>query len=141
MGLSNRFFLIEDNDSIRSISIRRFTRLVRQEATEPLAEYAGKKMRYVHVVVRIENRDPVEIVNFICSKLPFDQKGYVDKKEMDRIVQLSLESVKEPFPSSPNENVVEARHLFAQKRLQQELTWVPSSEIVAAIEKKIWRMP
>ena len=139
MGLVNRFFLIEDDDSIRSVPIKQFTQLVRQEAKEPLAEYAGKKVRYIHVVLRLENRAPVEIVNFICSKIPFDGQGYVDKKEMDRIVQLSLESVKEPTSSESNETVVEARHLFAQRRLQQELRWTPSADLVAAIEQKIWR--
>ncbi len=62
MGLGSRIFIVNDDQSIEKLSLARFERLFRQDPDERLSKYAGKRVKYAHVILELKNRKPVEVV-------------------------------------------------------------------------------
>ncbi|MGD9262562.1 MAG: hypothetical protein PVG44_19120, partial [Desulfobacterales bacterium] len=62
MGLSIRVFIVEDDNTIKRLSMIRFERLLNRDPNEKLSKYAGKRVCYALIVVDLVNRRPIEIV-------------------------------------------------------------------------------
>jgi hypothetical protein len=60
--LGTRIFIVNDDDTLKRMPLKCYHRLFRQDPEERFAEYASKRIRYVLVVLELENRKPVEIV-------------------------------------------------------------------------------
>ena len=138
MGTGYRVFFFDENDTIRPIPVSKFNRLTKGDSSECLEEYAGKKVRYALVMLSLEDRVPIKTIHIEYSILPFDEEGCVDRDEIERMMQLSMESVGEPRTVYMEDNVVQASHLFAKKKLHNEFKWKPTPEMEVAIRKKIW---
>ena len=82
MGMVFRIFLIDDNDSIHRLSIARFDRLLRHDAGEGLAQYAGKRVRCAIVLLEMMGRKPVAINHIDYPMLLFDVDGLIDTAEL-----------------------------------------------------------
>jgi len=138
MGIGSRVFLIKDDDSLERLSLSRYERLLRNDPAECFPQYAGKRMRYVLVVLEMRHRKPVAIHRIECSFLRFDSEGRLDIKERERAARMAVEL----FPPLPDEEqppqLIDARHRFARKRYANEYLWRPSAEIQTAIFEAIF---
>ena len=133
MGTGFRVFLIDHNGVLRRISMRQYERLIEPDSAERLPEYAGKKLRFVFVVLDLLRRIPVAIRHIDYFMLSFDASGRVDCSGWDRAAALIGEMIYIPILEPQHETVIDARSHFAKKRYFQEFKWTPSEEVETAI--------
>jgi hypothetical protein len=138
MGLGTRIFIVNEDDTLKRMPMKRYHRLFRRDPKEQFLEYAGNRIRYVLVVLELENRKPVEILRVQYSYLAFDQKGSLREDERERAARLSMEMIKTSPPEEESNQVIDARYKFAKKRFSREFRWEPSPEIETAIFKAIF---
>jgi hypothetical protein len=138
MGLGTRIFIVNEDDTLKRMPMKRYHRLFRRDPKEQFLEYAGNRIRYVLVVLELENRKPVEILRVQYSYLAFDQKGRLREDERERAARLSMEMIKTSPPEEESNQVIDARYKFAKKRFSREFRWEPSPEIETAIFKAIF---
>jgi hypothetical protein len=137
MGISLRIFFLTEDGSLKRFPLARWERLLRLERGESLPEYAGKRLRYAEVAVELEDRTPVAILRTAYSILSLDSEGRVDPKELAKEISLALETPS-PRLSKSSSRVVNAEHLFAKKRLDDQYRWRPSPEIDRAIMEAVF---
>ncbi len=138
MGTSVRIFLVQDDRSLKRFPLARFERLFQHHPDESLPQYAGKRIRYALVIVDFVNREPVEIFGIQYNFITFDSEGKIDPDKLQKQMRLGVEMV--AFGTSENKSpkLVDAKHLFLQKRYQDTYTWKPTPEIEKAIVKAIF---
>lgn len=113
-------------------------RLNRRDAEERLTQHAGKRVRYVHVVLEMVDRKPTEIVMIQYSYLTFDTDGRLDAAEIEQEARLGIDML-HPFPvSGENSKVINAKHRFAKKQFKERYTWEPSEKVRSAIMNKVF---
>ena len=59
MGVGIRYFIVDDHDSVMTLSKQRLADILGGRRGEP--EWAGKTVRYLQVIVTVENRRVVKI--------------------------------------------------------------------------------
>ncbi|MGD9134483.1 MAG: hypothetical protein PVF78_12585 [Desulfobacterales bacterium] len=138
MGLGTRIFIVNDDDTLKRMPMRRYHRLFKRDPEERFLEYAGNRIRYVLVVLELKNRKPVEILRIQYSYLAFDQKGRLREDERERAARLSMEMIKPSPPGEESNHIINARYKFAKKRFRREFRWEPSAELEAAIFRAIF---
>jgi len=97
MGIGIRVFIVNDDDSFQRLSLLKFQRLVRGDLNDRLEKLAGKRVRYVEVLLKIVNRNPKEILCIQYGFIHFDSKGLIDASKREEEVRLVLEAL----PSLP----------------------------------------
>jgi len=138
MGLGTRIFIVNDDDTLKRMPMKRYHRLFKRHPEERFLEYAGNRIRYVLVVLELKNRKPVEVLKIQYSYLAFDSQGRLQEDERERAARLSMDMIK-PMPSEQESNqIIDARYEFAKKRFSREFRWEPSPEIESAIFKAIF---
>jgi len=135
MGLGSRIFIVNDDQSIEKLSMARFERLFRQDPDECLLKYVGKRVKYAHVVVELENRKPVSVVMIQYSYLSFDADGIIDQSSMEKEMHLGMQMMEPITLDLKSTNVVDAEHRFAKKRFSDLYLWQPSPDVKDAILK------
>jgi hypothetical protein len=55
MGLGTRIFIVNEDDTLKRMPMKRYHRLFRRDPKEQFLEYAGSRIRYVLVVLELEN--------------------------------------------------------------------------------------
>ena len=138
MGIGSRIFLVNDDDSVQRLSMAKFERLHRRDPEERLPEYAGKRVRYVFVILEIENRKPIDIILVQHSYLPLDSEGRIDTVEMEKAASLAVDIVPPLLSEQRSGRTINARYKFARKRYYDQYKWTPSREIQEAIVKAIF---
>jgi hypothetical protein len=138
MGLGTRIFIVNDNETLKRMPLKRYHRLFRRDPEERFAEYAGNRIRYVLVVLELKNRKPVEILKIQCSYLAFDLEGRLREDERERAARLSMEMIKPLPPEEEPNHVIDVGYKFAKKRFDREFRWEPSAELETAIFQAIF---
>jgi hypothetical protein len=59
MGMGLRVFFVDDNNALIKVSFARWDRLCNDHPKECFPEHAGKRLRYIFVVLELVNRNPV----------------------------------------------------------------------------------
>ena len=139
MSISLRIFIIDNDDSLKSLPLSKFERLRRGDPKERLPQYSGKRIRYALVALEMENRKPVGINLIQYSYLHIDSEGKIDVTERERGARLALEMLPPISSEKKSRQVIDAQHRFAKKQYDGQFTWEPSPEIEAAIVKEIFR--
>jgi hypothetical protein len=116
----------------------KFERLNRGDPKECLPEYAGKRVRYVFVILKIENRNPVDIILVQHSYLPLDSEGRIDNVEMEKEASLAMDIVPPLLPEQRSGRTIDARYKFARKRYFDQYEWTPSQELQEALVEAIF---
>jgi len=132
MSVTVRIFLVNDDGSVQRFPLARFERLIERDPKERLPQYAGKRVRYVEVALELEQKKPVSVLRLLYLILPLDSEGRVDAAEQEKERRLGIEMMP-PILDRGSKQVVEAGHLFAKKRFDNEYRWTPTPEIEAAI--------
>ena len=133
MGLSLKYFIYdEEANNLIPIPISKFNKLFNFDPSVSLKEYAGSRIKYITVVVQLENRKPIAITDIGYHIMQIDENGMFDR---DFINDLSLsvgEMIAIPMSELP-ENVIDKSSDFAKKKFNVKYSWIPSS----AIENKV----
>ena len=138
MGLGTRIFIVNDDDTLKRMPMKRYHRLFRRHPEERFLEYADDRIRYVLAVLELKNRKPVEILRIQYSYLAFDQKGRLREDERERAARLSMVMIKPSLPEQEPNHIIVAGYKFAKKRFDREFRWEASPEIETAIFKAIF---
>ena len=138
MGLGTRIFIVNDDDTLKRMPMKRYHRLFKRHPEERFLEYAGNRIRYVLVVLELKNRKPVEILKIQYSYLAFDQKGRLREDERERATRLSMEMVIPSMSEQELNHIIDAGYKFAKKRFDREFRWEPSAELETAIFQAIF---
>jgi hypothetical protein len=138
MGLGTRIFIVNDDDTLKRMPMKRYHRLFKRDPEERFLEYAGNHIRYVLVVLELKNRKPVEVLKIQYSYLAFDQKGRLRENERERAARLSMEMIKPLLPEEESNHVIDTGYKFAKKRFDREFRWEPSAELETAIFQAIF---
>lgn len=130
MGIGLKIFLVNDDDSIRTLPVTRYERL---HEGERLPEYAGKRVRCAQVGVEFYRRKPLGIVWTNFHILHFDSDGRIDAAEMEKQNRLSMEA----HPLLPEDErsgqVINARHKFSKRHYDHRYRWMPTEKILSSI--------
>ncbi len=138
MGLGSRIFIVNDDESVCRLPMARYERLFREDLNECMPRYAGKRIKYAHIVVELENRKPVKVLMSQFSYLTFDMDGKIDQASMEKEARLGIEMVAPVLLDSQPANVVDARHRFAKKQFSDLYLWQPSPAVIDAIREAIF---
>ncbi|MGD9175224.1 MAG: hypothetical protein PVF29_13750 [Desulfobacterales bacterium] len=138
MGLGTRIFIVEEDDSLKRLSLKRYNRLIKGHPDKGLMQYAGKRIRYALIVLEMMNRKPVEILMTEYSFLTFDSKGRLDASEREKATRLVMDTLEPIVPEPKSGGVIDVKHRFAKKRFDDRYIWKPTPEIEAAIQRTIF---
>ena len=138
MGISLRVFLVNDDDSIHRFALTRYERLLSRDPNERITQHAGKRVRYILIVVDLLNREPVEILRVQYSYLYFDSEGLINPACREEEVRLYLEI----FPSEPiiryQWQEIKPKRSLPKKCYDDKYKWTPTPEIEAAIVETVF---
>ncbi|TET68671.1 MAG: hypothetical protein E3J56_11075 [Candidatus Aminicenantes bacterium] len=65
------------------ISTSRFDRIQNRDPKEALIQYKDSRIRYAMVILQLENRKPISIVQIDYGYLLFDSEGRIDPDFLD----------------------------------------------------------
>ena len=138
MGLSIRVFIVEDDDSIKRLTLAQYERLLRRDPNESLLKYAGRRIRYALIVVDLVNRRPIEVVRDEYAYLDFDGEGRFKESALEKEESSAFDMLDFSSLEQQDKRVIDARHKFAKKRYFDKHRWQPTDEIITAIAEAIF---
>ena len=139
MGRGFRVFFVNDDDTLKRIPAAQYQRLLGGDPDVYFREYAGKRVRYVCVILKLMDRKPVEILSTQYSIFSFDLNGRIDVGDLEKEMKLGFQMLI-PLDSSPvYSNVIHAEDRFALKSFHDHYTWEPNDKIKKAIVNAIFR--
>jgi transposase len=138
MGLGIRIFIVEDDDTIKRLSLARYERLLKRDPDERLLEYADKRVRYALIVVDLVNRKPIEVVRDEYAYLEFDEEGRFKEPAHGKEENSALDMLDFFSLEQQDKRVIDARHIFARKRYFDKNRWEPTAEIITTIAEAIF---
>lgn len=139
MGRAIRIFFVNEDDTLRRIPVAQYERLLGGDPDVHFQEYAGKRVRYIFLILKLIHRKPVEIISIQYSIFSFDLSGRIDVGDLEKEMELGLQMVV-PSDSDPVfPNVIHAEDRFALKRFHDRYTWEPNYKIERAIVNAIFR--
>ncbi len=129
MGLSTKIFIVNDDDTIEPFPLTRYERLLRRDPEFKIPKYAGRRIRYVSVVVDLKDRKPETILNIQYFYLAFDTKGRLDVDEREKKARLALDMQPPVYPDKDDRQTIDARHKFAKKRYDSKYKWALGGQV------------
>ncbi len=138
MGLGTRIFIVQEDNSLRRLSLKRYNRLIKGHIDEGLMQFAGKRIRYALIVLEMINRKPVEILMTEYSFLTFDSKGRLDASEREKAARLAMDTLEPIAPEQKSGKIIDVKHRFAKKRFDDRYLWKPAPKIETAIQRAIF---
>src|SRR5665213_576803 len=78
--MSGRFFLIDDDDTLRRLSAKCFNGLINSDPAVTMREFAGRRVRYAVAIVETEQRRVIGIRFVECGFFQFNKVGALDQK-------------------------------------------------------------
>ena len=138
MGVGLRIFIVNDDNSLERLSLKKYERLMKRDPDISFPQYAGKRVRYAEVAIEFENRKPVEIIRMQYFIMHFDSKGRIDISKQDNTRSLGV-NMTPPLHVESDPVVIDAQHHFAKKRFDHQHRWKPSPKIEMAILKSIFK--
>lgn len=131
MSLTCKFFSLVESE-IKPISKRAMDCFYNGDKAFP--EYANQKVKYIEVLVELENRKPVRIVHLIGSMLSVGAHGEMDQAFHHESLKLAVNSLSPAAEVLVEENgVLDASAVFKEKMLKNQHRWTPSNIAVNQI--------
>ncbi len=137
MGTGLRVFILSENE-IKQISYAKLNRLEKAYVNESLPEYAGKRIKLAVVLVRTEERKPVEIINIDCGLVSVDMDGKFNQNEARERMADAMKMIEFPDELMPS-NVIDASFSFAKKTFRNKYTWTPTNKELKKINQLIFK--
>ena len=127
---SLRHFFISDDNEIFRIPNTMFERLLKGSLEKKTERFAGKRVRTAEIVVKLENRKPVQVLRAIYYYLHFNEKGILD---YDRFMRdggiVSDAGIPGFLAEKVQGNLINARQEFARRQRDHTVWWKPSMQL------------
>ena len=132
MGLTSRLFLLRGDDTLHALAGAAFMRMLRQEATARLPDFAGQRVRLASLVVEVADREPRRVLHASFSIVDIGADGRLDVARLNgqqiaRVDTLMAGVLGEPRRGSP---VVDAASHF----IARGGSWEPDHQLLRRIE-------
>jgi hypothetical protein len=135
MGVGIRYFIVDDHDNLMTLSKQRLTDIFGGRRGEP--EWAGKTIRYLQVIVTVENRRVVKVHDVQGLQLTLDAEGRHSEEAQAAAMRAAVNAVdfglSDPHVHGPN--VADARGVFAKRAYAAKYHWKPSPAVLLAIRR------
>src|ERR1700674_3608455 len=137
-----RAFIVEDDDSVRTLPIGLFNRLWRRERDASMPELAGLRVRCVLVFTSVEQRQTTGVRSFEYHFLNFDQTGRLDAATQEEEMRAAVQVVDFPLGSITQSthptSVHHAAHVFARRAYDYQYKWKPTQAILQRIGEMLF---
>jgi hypothetical protein len=139
MAVGIRYFVVDDRDNVVTLSKQRLTEIFDGRRSEP--EWAGKTIRYLQVIVTVENRRVVKVHDLQGLQFALDAKGRHSKEAQAAAMRAAVNAVDFalPNPVVHGPNVADARGVFAKRAYAAKYHWKPSRTVLLAIRRRLLR--
>lgn len=129
-SIAIRYFLIKDESEIIRLSNARFERLSSNPPKDNLEEFSDQRVRWVEIVVELENRKPSKILRITYGYLYFNSDGYLSFEHFmhDAVVVANAGAPNFIIEEGPH-NVINAQREFAKKQRDHSVWWEPNTTL------------
>ena len=118
LKLGHRIFVIEEDNSIKSISQKSFGDFYLQQKPS-LPQFAGRAIVVAIVMYKLENRKPKEIFRIDTLRVRVDQDGSYNQEDSERHSKLIVGRIDRfygPETSASSGSVIDAKAKFESKQ-------------------------
>lgn len=127
---SLRHFFVSDDNEIFRIPNTKFERLLKGSLEKKIERFAGMRVRTAEIVVKLENRKPIQVLRAIYYYLHFNEKGVLD---FDRFMKdggiVANAGIPDIFAEKIKSNLINAQQEFAKRRRDHTVWWKPSMQL------------
>ena len=127
---SVRIFFVSEDDEIFRVPNTKFERLLRGSSEENTERFAKKRVRVAEIIVRLENRKPVQVLRAIYYYLHFNDKGILDydrfMKDGGIVANAGIQGI---YAEQVQGNLIDARQEFAKRQRDHTVWWKPSMQL------------
>ena len=127
---SVRHFFVSDDSEIFRVPNAKFERLLRGSFEKKIERFAGKGVRAAEIIVKLENRKPVQVLRAIYYYLHFNEKGILD---YDRFMKdggiVANAGIPDIFGENVQSNLINAQQEFAKRQRDHAVWWKPSMQL------------
>jgi hypothetical protein len=138
MGLGYRLLLLDEQDRLYRLSQRAINGLY--DGTKRLPQFAGKRLRAIHIIVQFEHRKLVNVKTLQFRYLEFCATGYLDLeqgREEGRRRMNAFEPLRIAPPPSTDSLAqqigADAESWLRQEIIKQDFEWQPTEATVQRI--------
>jgi hypothetical protein len=138
MGMTMKYFFVNDDESVMSIPLARINKLHDYDPKVTFPELAGKKVRVAWALVTTQGRHLVAITSVEGCYLVFDSNGMLSREWWDEQVQRSFVRYGEYLESiipHDDKKVIHAATKFMDKK--EKPAWNVTSNILDQILKTL----
>ena len=129
-SISLRHFFISDDNEIFLFFNTKFERLLKGSLEKKIERFAGKRVRTAEIVVKLENRKPIQVLRAVYYYLHFNEKGILD---YDRFMKdggiVADAGIPEFLAEKGQGNLINARQEFAKRQRDHCVWWKPSMQL------------
>ena len=129
-SVSLRYFFVSDDDEIFRVPNAKFDRLLKGSSEEKTERFEGKRVRAAEIIVKIENRKPIEVLRAIYYYLHFNEKGILDydrfMKDCGIVANAGFPNL---FAEKASGNLINAQQKFAERARNYTVWWKPSMPV------------
>ncbi len=132
MGLSSRLFLLGGDDTLHGMAGTAFMRMLRQEDTARLPDFAGQRVRLASLVVELADRVPRRVLHANFSIVDIGTDGLLDVARLSAQQIARVDSFMAGVLGEPHRGaaVVDAASRFVARGG----SWQPSHQLLRRIE-------
>ena len=127
---SLRHFFVSDDNEIFRIPNTKFERLLKGSLEKNTERFAGKRVRTAEIVVKLENRKPIQVLRAIYYYLHFNEKGILD---FDRFMKdggiVANAGIPDIFAEKVQSNLINAQQEFAKRQRDHTVWWRPNMQL------------
>ena len=127
---SLRHFFISDDNEIFRIPNAKFERLLKGSLEKKIERFAGTRVRTAEIVVKLEDRKPIQVLRAIYYYLHFNEEGILD---YDRFMKdggiVATAGIPNIFSEKVQSNLINAQQEFAKRQRDHTVWWKPSMQL------------
>lgn len=138
MGISIRYFLVDNEDNVKSISIAKIERLQKGDPGEKYPELKNEKIKLAEIYVEFDGRKPIRVIQIHGSFLSFDSNGMLDQEEIQKEMHAGVGAAIQIDLQDKNKKIINAEKVFASKMFQNKYKWSLNDELKQKILKAIF---
>jgi hypothetical protein len=94
MGLTARYFWLDERDEVHGIALRKWHRIMDGEESAPA--FAGQRLVVVEAIVDVNGRQVVGVVRMVAWRCAFDERGRMDRARDEARMRLTVETLDYP---------------------------------------------
>jgi len=131
VGLSSRLFLLGGDDTLHGLAGTAFMRMLRQEDTARLPDFAGQRVRLASLIVELADRIPLRVLHANFSIINIGPDGLVDVARLNAQQIARADSFMAGVLGEPRRGaVVDAASRFVARGG----SWQPDRQLLRRIE-------